>query len=92
MRAVAPAIIVTIASLCGAPQVQAQEPPPAPAAGEPAAQRPIVSPGKAKGFTKQTYPFDQDAGPVGGLEPLLLPWSGLGPVEYAWSGSAFERR
>ena len=65
MRAVAPAIIVTIASLCGAPELQAQEPPPAPAAGEPAAQPPIVSPGKAKGAWTGEYPIPKPPLPEG---------------------------
>lgn len=48
-----------------------------------------LAPGKAVEWTEQTYPFNQDAGPVGGAEPLLLPWSGLKPARYRWNGSAF---
>lgn len=47
--------------------------------------------GRAVGFTKESYPFGQDSGPVGGFEPLLLPWSGAKPAKYKWSGAAFEK-
>lgn len=50
-----------------------------------------LAPGKAVGFTKASYPFNQDSGPVGGLEPLLLPWGDAKPVTYKWSGSAFSK-
>jgi hypothetical protein len=51
-----------------------------------------LTPGKATGFTSSSYPFDQDAGPVGGIEPLLLPWGSSKSLDYAWNGSAFVRR
>ena len=50
-----------------------------------------LAPGTAVEWTAATYPFTQDAGPVGGLEPLLLPWSGIAPQRYRWSGSGFVR-
>jgi len=50
-----------------------------------------LAPGKAVEWTEQTYPFNQDAGPVGGAEPLLLPWSGLKPARYKWNGTAFVK-
>ncbi|WP_245678469.1 hypothetical protein [Chondromyces crocatus] len=50
-----------------------------------------LGPGQAVGWTEQSYPFNQDSGPVGGLEPLLLPWGGVKPVRYAWSGTGFSR-
>jgi hypothetical protein len=50
-----------------------------------------LGPGKAVGFTKASYPFNQDTGPVGGLEPLLLPWGDAKPVSYKWSGSSFSK-
>jgi hypothetical protein len=50
-----------------------------------------LAPGRAVEWTEQTYPFNQDAGPVGGAEPLLLPWSGLKPARYKWNGTAFVR-
>lgn len=50
-----------------------------------------LAPGKAVGFTKASYPFNQDSGPVGGLEPLLLPWGDTKPVSYKWSGSSFAK-
>ena len=52
-------------ALCCVPQLQAQEPPPAPAAGEPAAQPPVVSPGKAKGAWKGEYPLPKPPLPEG---------------------------
>lgn len=51
-----------------------------------------LSPGKAVGFTEKTYPFNQDSGPVGGLEPLLLPWGGAKSATYKWSGSSFDKK
>jgi hypothetical protein len=50
-----------------------------------------LSPGTAVEWTAATYPFQQDAGQVGGLEPLLLPWSGLAPQRYRWSAGSFRR-
>jgi hypothetical protein len=49
----------------------------------------VLRPGKAVGFTAQTYPFPQDVGASGGIEPLLLPWSGAKPVHYRWDGGRF---
>jgi hypothetical protein len=51
----------------------------------------VLAPGKAIGFTKDTYPFNQDSGPVGGIEPLLLPWGDVRSVRYRWSGSSFDK-
>lgn len=50
-----------------------------------------LAPGNAVEWTASTYPFTQDSGPVGGLEPLILPWSSGGAVRYRWSGSGFSR-
>jgi len=50
----------------------------------------VLGSGKATGWTQATYPFTQDSGPSGGLEPLLLPWSGTRSVTYTWSGSGFR--
>lgn len=50
-----------------------------------------LAPGKAIEWTDKTYPYNQDSGPVGGFEPLLLPWSGMKPVRYRWTGSSFGR-
>lgn len=51
----------------------------------------VISAGKATGFTKESYPFNQDTSQVGGMEPLILPWSGIDPVAYKWNGSAFAK-
>ena len=50
-----------------------------------------LAPGNAVEWTAATYPFTQESGPVGGLEPLLLPWGGAAAVRYRWSGGAFNR-
>ena len=50
-----------------------------------------LAPGSAVGFTKSSYPFNQDTGPVGGLEPLLLPWSDAKGVTYTWAKGAFAK-
>jgi Ca2+-transporting ATPase len=50
-----------------------------------------VRPGRAFGFTDRTYPFGQEQGKQGGLEPLLLPWSGAAIARYHWDGSGFVR-
>ncbi|MEN9577567.1 MAG: hypothetical protein RJA70_576 [Pseudomonadota bacterium] len=46
-------------------------------------------PGRAVEWTEKTYPFPQDSTPYGGLEPLLLPWSGIAPKRYAFDGRVF---
>lgn len=48
----------------------------------------LVSPGKAVGWTKDTYPWPQEK-PGGPIEPLLLPWGGVASMRYAWNGTAF---
>jgi hypothetical protein len=50
-----------------------------------------LAPGTAVDWNEKTYPFNQDTGSVGGFEPLLLPWSGVKPARYRWSGGAFVR-
>ncbi|MBL9024642.1 MAG: hypothetical protein JNL21_20775 [Myxococcales bacterium] len=52
----------------------------------------VLSAGKAVGFTKESYPFNQDTSAVGGLEPLLLPWSDTKTLRYKWTGSGFEKQ
>jgi hypothetical protein len=49
----------------------------------------LVSPGAAKGWTKETYPWPQDKPGAGSIEPLLLPWGGIPNVRYVWNGSQF---
>jgi hypothetical protein len=50
-----------------------------------------LAPGKAVDWTEKTYPFNQDPSAVGGIEPLILPWSGARAVRYRWAGGAFSR-
>lgn len=50
-----------------------------------------LAPGKAVEWSEKSYPYNQDAGPVGGFEPLLLPWSGAKPVRYKWNGGSFSK-
>lgn len=47
-----------------------------------------LKPSRAIGWTEQTYPFPPDTTTAGGLEPLLLPWSG-GSRKYRYDGKAF---
>ena len=49
----------------------------------------LSAPGRATGWTQKTYPWNQDTPGSGQLEPLLLPWGGVGSVRYSWNGSAF---
>ena len=46
--------------------------------------------GKAVDWTEKTYPFNQDPSAVGGIEPLILPWSSARSVRYRWTGSGFS--
>ncbi|MFS8068885.1 MAG: hypothetical protein ACMG6S_21200, partial [Byssovorax sp.] len=46
--------------------------------------------GKAVDWTEKTYPFNQDPSAVGGIEPLILPWSSAHVVRYRWTGSGFS--
>ena len=50
-----------------------------------------LAPGKAVDWTQKTYPFGQDTGPVGGFEPLLLPWGDVKPARYHWTPSGFSK-
>lgn len=50
-----------------------------------------VQPGRAQGWTKQSYPFTQDQPGSGAMEPLLLPWGGIDHLRYAWNGTTFAR-
>lgn len=50
-----------------------------------------LGPGRFTGWTEKTYPFNQDIQPVGGYEPLILPWSGAKAVKYKWNGTAFAK-
>lgn len=49
----------------------------------------LVSPGAAKGWTKETYPWPQDKPGAGTIEPVLLPWGGIPSARYAWNGTQF---
>jgi len=46
--------------------------------------------GGAKGWTEKTYPWPQEKS-GGAIEPLILPWSKLPPVRYAWNGTEFAK-
>lgn len=47
-----------------------------------------LRPSRAVGWTEQSYPFPPDTTAAGGLEPLLLPWSG-GSRKYRFDGKSF---
>lgn len=49
-------------------------------------------PGRALGWTEQSYPFPEDLHPYGGLQPLALPWTKTGARRYAYQGSRYEAR
>jgi len=49
-----------------------------------------LRPSRAVGWTEETYPFPPDTTAAGGLEPLLLPWSGE-KRSYRFDGSTFVR-
>ncbi|MFO0548910.1 MAG: hypothetical protein U0271_11010 [Polyangiaceae bacterium] len=51
-----------------------------------------LTPGKASGFTKESYPFAEDTSAVGGVEPLLLPWGSQKSLKYKWGGSSFDKQ
>ena len=46
---------------------------------------------RASEWTEKTYPWNQDTAPVGGFEPLLLPWGNVKSVRYKWNGATFAR-
>ena len=52
----------------------------------------LAAPGRATGWTEKTYPWTQDQPGSGTVEPLLLPWSGISNVRYAWNGTMFAKR
>jgi len=47
-----------------------------------------LRPARAVGWTEKNYPFPVDTTTAGGLEPLLLPWSG-GSRKYHYDGRSF---
>lgn len=52
----------------------------------------LAAPGRATGWTVHTYPWAQaQPGSGSDVEPLLLPWSGIASVRYAWNGSQFVK-
>ena len=50
-----------------------------------------LRPGKATGYTEDTYPWLQKDEPDGGFEPLLLPWGGIDKVRLRFDGRTFVR-
>ena len=53
--------------------------------------QPDDGPGRATDWNEKSYPFGQDTGPVGGYEPLILPWGNAQPARYKWNGQSFAR-
>lgn len=47
-------------------------------------------PGRAVGWSEESYPFPQDRLPYQGLEPLLLPWTDLPSRSYVFAGERYE--
>jgi hypothetical protein len=46
---------------------------------------------RATDWNGKTYPFAPESGPVGGVEQLVLPWSGQKAARFRWNGTAFAR-
>lgn len=51
-----------------------------------------LRPGRAVGWTEQSYPFPPDTTTAGGLEPLLLPWGSGGKRRYVFDGSGYAMK
>jgi hypothetical protein len=49
-----------------------------------------LGPGHSVGWDKKTWPFKQDSEAVGGIEPMILPWTS-GRVRYHWNGTKFDK-
>jgi hypothetical protein len=47
-----------------------------------------LRPGRAVGWTERTYPFPEDTGLAGGLQPLPLPWA-KATRAFRFDGTAF---
>jgi hypothetical protein len=52
----------------------------------------LAAPGRAAGWTDKTYPWGQEQPGSGTVEPLLLPWGGVGSVRYRWTGKQFSKK
>ncbi len=50
-----------------------------------------LKPGRAVGYTKETYPWLQKTEPDGDFEPLILPWGGINKVRLRYDGGKFVR-
>lgn len=50
----------------------------------------VLGPGIGIGWDKASWPYKQDSTPVGGIEPLVLPWSDA-VARYKWNGSTFAK-
>jgi hypothetical protein len=50
-----------------------------------------IRPGRAVGYSADTYPWRQKTEPDGGFEPLLLPWGGIDKVRLRYDGEKFVR-
>lgn len=57
-----------------------------------AAVRIELGPGRAFGWTENTYPFPEDRAPYGGLEPLPLPWTTQSARTYTYADGKFVQR
>jgi hypothetical protein len=49
----------------------------------------LAAAGRASGWSEKTYPWQQDQPGHGSVEPLVLPWGGLGSLRYTWNGTQF---
>lgn len=51
-----------------------------------------LHPGRAVGWTRQSYPFPEDRHPYAGLEPLLLPWTDQPVRRYEYRDGKFVQQ
>jgi hypothetical protein len=51
-----------------------------------------LRPGRALGWSEDTYPFPPDTTAAGGLEPLLLPWGNAGTRRYQFDGASYAQK
>ncbi|MEO8800924.1 MAG: hypothetical protein ABI551_23735, partial [Polyangiaceae bacterium] len=49
----------------------------------------LAAAGRATGYTKETFPWTEQAPGSGATEPLLLPWGSLKTARYAFDGTHY---
>ncbi|MCU0691851.1 MAG: hypothetical protein MUF54_10655, partial [Polyangiaceae bacterium] len=49
-----------------------------------------LRPGRSVGWSRRSWPFQQDTEAVSGVEPIVLPWTAT-PVRYRFAGLRYQR-